>query len=291
MSNTLTPCPDWSNLDPSIVVDNIRETTLFDADMIEAMLKFAIESATRADRIAPAEPVAWVTQCRNSGLIEQCEPNEKASNPAYWTDAFPVYTAPDALQAEVERLSNALEVEKRSVKNEVKRRNQYAQESDELDAEVERLREEVERLKNSNKGCEDCFIEMRDERDALKSDLTHWKHCYELLLKQHMPLEPHPDLPGWNRVVDADRLAVEREALQAENERLNKEADENTAEWGAVRIELAEAKAENERLREEVAEAVGLLLQSIPAMTATDRLYNPVTKQINEFLARHGDKP
>lgn len=52
----------------------------------------------RAARTAPVEPVAWVTQCRNSGLIEQCEPNEKASNPD-WTDAFPVYTAPDALQA------------------------------------------------------------------------------------------------------------------------------------------------------------------------------------------------
>nr|WP_019365310.1 hypothetical protein [Pseudomonas luteola] len=40
--------------------------------------------------------------------------------------------------------------------------------------------------------------------------------------------------------------------LHEEIDRLNKEADENTAEWGAVRLELAEAKAENERLREEV---------------------------------------
>ena len=37
------------------------------------------------------EPVAWVTQCLISGLIEQAEPNEKATNLQCWTDAFPVY--------------------------------------------------------------------------------------------------------------------------------------------------------------------------------------------------------
>lgn len=63
----------------------------------------------KAARTAPAEPLAWVSQCRTSGLIEQCEPNEKVSNPAYWTDAFPVYTAPDALQAEVDRLREEVE--------------------------------------------------------------------------------------------------------------------------------------------------------------------------------------
>ena len=36
-------------------------------------------------------PVAWVTQCHLSGLIEQAEPNEKARNTQCWTDAFPVY--------------------------------------------------------------------------------------------------------------------------------------------------------------------------------------------------------
>ena len=37
------------------------------------------------------EPVAWVTQCYLSGLIEQAEPNEKATNLQCWSDAFPVY--------------------------------------------------------------------------------------------------------------------------------------------------------------------------------------------------------
>ena len=40
------------------------------------------------------EPIAWLVQCKRSGLVEQAEPNEKASNPKYWTDAFPVFTAP-----------------------------------------------------------------------------------------------------------------------------------------------------------------------------------------------------
>ncbi|WP_312800485.1 hypothetical protein [Pseudomonas sp.] len=80
-------------------------------------------------------------------------------------------TAPDALQAEVERLSNALEVEKRSVKNEVKRRNQYAQESDELDAEVERLREEVERLHEERDSYQRVGIKAMEESDALREEI------------------------------------------------------------------------------------------------------------------------
>ncbi len=37
------------------------------------------------------EPIAWLVQCKLSDLVEQAEPNEKACNPEYWTDAFPVY--------------------------------------------------------------------------------------------------------------------------------------------------------------------------------------------------------
>ena len=39
------------------------------------------------------EPVAWLAKCKKSGLVEQAEPNEKASNPEHWTDAFPVYSS------------------------------------------------------------------------------------------------------------------------------------------------------------------------------------------------------
>ncbi|MHB6680008.1 DUF551 domain-containing protein [Klebsiella pneumoniae] len=38
-----------------------------------------------------AEPVAWIAQNKNTGEIEIDEPFAKATNPKYWTDAFPVY--------------------------------------------------------------------------------------------------------------------------------------------------------------------------------------------------------
>lgn len=67
----------------------------------EAMYAAAGYQAAR-DRIAElesgrGEPVAWVAQCKSSGLVEQAEPNEKASNPAHWSDSFPVYRHPAAL--------------------------------------------------------------------------------------------------------------------------------------------------------------------------------------------------
>lgn len=38
----------WAKMDPAFVVEHIRETTVFDADMIEAMLEFAIGAAMAA---------------------------------------------------------------------------------------------------------------------------------------------------------------------------------------------------------------------------------------------------
>ncbi len=108
----------------------------------------------RADRTAPDELVAWVTKCRSSGLIEQCEPNEKASNPAYWTDAFPVYTAPDELQAEVERLRDEVErlgrVEHELMRMKNRRRHdeqsitRMEQKLNDAQADAERLRKRLE---------------------------------------------------------------------------------------------------------------------------------------------------
>ena len=46
------------------------------------------------------EPVAWLTKCKQSGLVEQAEPNEKASNPEHWTDAFPVYDSPKSARSQ-----------------------------------------------------------------------------------------------------------------------------------------------------------------------------------------------
>lgn len=47
--------------------------------------------ALLAAPVVERQPVAWLTKCKLSGLVEQAEPNEKASNPEHWTDAFPVY--------------------------------------------------------------------------------------------------------------------------------------------------------------------------------------------------------
>jgi len=70
------------------------------------------------------------------------------------------------LREEVERLSNALEVEKRSVENEVKRRNQYAMESDELDRQVEALKADAERYRHIRENADTMHWE-----NMLKADI------------------------------------------------------------------------------------------------------------------------
>ncbi|MFV1941093.1 hypothetical protein VPH49_09730 [Pseudomonas luteola] len=138
----------------------------------------------RAARTASAEPVAWV-DIPPGDQQAGCYPGYKFEGLSNLEPGkYHLYTAPDALQAEVERLrdeverlqsenqsllmqctgmGNSIDELKRSLQNEVNRRNQYAMESGELDR-------QVEALTNSNKACEDCFIEMRAERDALKSE-------------------------------------------------------------------------------------------------------------------------
>lgn len=58
-----------------------------------------IERAVLA-KAGEQEPVAWIVRCKRSGLIGQAEPNEKATNPDYWTDSFPVYAHQLPAQAE-----------------------------------------------------------------------------------------------------------------------------------------------------------------------------------------------
>jgi len=41
----VNPDPDWAKMDPSWVVDFVRSETKFDADKVELMLQFAIDSA------------------------------------------------------------------------------------------------------------------------------------------------------------------------------------------------------------------------------------------------------
>lgn len=74
--------------------------------------------------------------------------------------------APDALHLEVERLKNALEVEKRSLQCEVNRRNQYAMESDELDRQVEALKADAERYRHIRENADTMHWE-----NMLKTDI------------------------------------------------------------------------------------------------------------------------
>jgi hypothetical protein len=71
-----------------------------DFDRILAERDALQQRLNELDEQHQGEPVAWLTKCKHSGLVEQAEPNEKASNPAHWTDAFPVYTHADPAEVE-----------------------------------------------------------------------------------------------------------------------------------------------------------------------------------------------
>ena len=77
--------------------------------------------------------------------------------------------------------------------------------------EVERLRTRLEideRTPYDGIACRDETIKGLDEKcDRLKRQV-------DMLINQHMPREPIPDMPGWTRVIDADRLKAENEALR-----------------------------------------------------------------------------
>lgn len=47
------------------------------------------------------EPAAWIAKSKATGEIELDEPHAIATNPEYWTDAFPVYAAPQLPQPAV----------------------------------------------------------------------------------------------------------------------------------------------------------------------------------------------
>lgn len=57
-------------------------------------LKAKIEAARNQ------EPFLWVSQSKISLKFEFCEPNEKATNPTFWTDAIPLYASPVPAQQE-----------------------------------------------------------------------------------------------------------------------------------------------------------------------------------------------
>ncbi|HCE6053723.1 hypothetical protein ACM73O_30035 [Pseudomonas aeruginosa] len=62
---------------------------------------------------------------------------------------------------------------------------------------------EVEHYDKAADGIEWLIAEV----ERLRGQVDH-------LINQHMPREPIPDMPGWTRVIDADRLKAENEALR-----------------------------------------------------------------------------
>lgn len=60
---------------------------------------YAMSDAVKLiDEVLSSEPVAWVSKKKTTGEIELDDPHAIATNPKYWTDAFPVYTSPQPTQ-------------------------------------------------------------------------------------------------------------------------------------------------------------------------------------------------
>lgn len=79
--------------------------------IVRPLIDAKLAARSEGDVSRSVEPVAWLSRCikgRGQGQVEFAEPNEKATNPEYWTDGFPVYAAPPpALPDEVVRLVKA----------------------------------------------------------------------------------------------------------------------------------------------------------------------------------------
>ncbi|WP_313695063.1 hypothetical protein [Achromobacter mucicolens] len=60
----------------------------------DQMRAYAEEAVRQA--LAAQVPVAWLVKRHGVDEYEISEPHRKASNPRYWSDAFPVYAAPQA---------------------------------------------------------------------------------------------------------------------------------------------------------------------------------------------------
>lgn len=57
--------------------------------------------------------------------------------------------------------------------------------------------------------------------DEARKEAKRLKGLLHMIVTQAMPLEDIPDLPGYSRVVDANRLVAENEALRKDAERLD----------------------------------------------------------------------
>ncbi|WP_024763168.1 hypothetical protein [Pseudomonas nitroreducens] len=65
-----------------------------------------------------------------------------------------------------------------------------------------------------------AVLELIAEVERLRGQVDH-------LINQHMPREPIPDMPGYSRVVDAERLVAENEVLRSALQAVQGEVDGN----------------------------------------------------------------
>lgn len=66
-------------------------------------------------------------------------------------------------------------------------------------------------------GCDyevDHYDKAADGIEWLIAEVERLRCQVDHLINQHMPREPIPDMPGWTRVIDADRLKAENEVLR-----------------------------------------------------------------------------
>lgn len=71
---------------------------------------------------------------------------------------------------------------------------------------------------NLNKALDTADL-LRAELDQERNEAKRLKGLLHMIVTQAMPLEDIPDLPGYSRVVDANRLVSENESLRKDAER------------------------------------------------------------------------
>lgn len=80
---------------PTIEAMKQAHAVLQSGDLLcEVTAASIMSAAIAAEEAQGVRVIAWLVQCKSSGLVEQAEPHEKATNPEQWTDAFPVFTHP-----------------------------------------------------------------------------------------------------------------------------------------------------------------------------------------------------
>ena len=165
------------------------------------------------------EPVAWLTKCKQSGLVEQAEPNEKASNPEQWTDAFPVYDrgfAAGTAECETLRAQPAKrhqgdpgEVERLRIELSAVKFNLDKTDKGLLaaDAEVRKLRAVVSRCRNRVSKVIIDKLKLRLERDTLRAQLAERDALLERALRLLTPnVGRFRGSVGW--AVEVDRFVA-----------------------------------------------------------------------------------